>query len=193
MSLQDAIVGWSAGGGKAVGHEAPVNLSSAASWGTGTETAIYEAFTAGAPFDLAGATLTFAGPGAILFQAPVASPSVVPVALGAGPGDGGLTYVIAASLGSQPGISLGPCGTIGLNVDILLILSLQGLVFFPFTGPLDGQGQLSGWPTAASSPLVLNVPGGLGGLGVTVYTAFVTYPGPCIVKTIAPTVPIAIP
>ena len=193
MSLQDALVGWAAGGGKAVGGEAPVNLSSAPNWGTGTEAAIYEVFTAAAPLDLAGTILSFAGPGAITFQAPIASPSLVPVALGAGPGDGGLTYVIAASLGSLPGISLGPCGTIGLNVDILLILSLQGLVFFPFTGPLDGEGQLSGWPTAAMSPLVLNVPGGLTGLGVTVWSAFVTYPGPCIVKTIAPSAPITIP
>ena len=179
---------------------APSNLSSQSSWGTGTERAIFEQFTTTSPFDLANSTRTFAGAGPIIYQAAPASPSVVPVALGAGLGDANKTHVLAMALGSTPGIPIGGgCGTIPLNLDPLMVLILQlngaGILTPGIQGVLDGRGQHGGWPNApTASPLAVNVPGGHTGLGVTLYLAFVTYPGGgCPFATISPAATFAIP
>jgi hypothetical protein len=61
---------------------------------------------------------------------------------------------------------------------------------------MDAWGQHGGWPnTPTVSPLAVNVPGGLGSLGVVLYLAFVTYPGGggCPFATISPAATFAIP
>jgi hypothetical protein len=194
MSLQDCIAGYAAGGGKATGTEAPVNLSTSTTWGRGTETAIFETFTAA--FDLANRTVAFPPVGPILYQGPITSPGPVQVALGAGPADGGLLFVMAGAFATQPGISYGPCGvTIPLNLDPLLLVTLSGFFLFPPTGTLDGHGQFDSWPVNAST-LVIQVPPNLGGRGISVWFAFVTVgpPGtPCRLRTISPPAPFVIP
>jgi len=194
MSLQDCIAGYSAGGGKTLGNEAPVNLSASSVWGRGTEPAIFEAFTTG--FDLANRTLAFPAVGPILFQNQVTSPGPVQVALGAGPADGGLVFVMAGSFATQPGISYGPCGaTIPLNLDPLFLVTLSGFFLYPPTGTLDGHGQFDSWP-GISSALVIQVPPNLGGRGISVWFGFVTVgpPGtPCRLRTISPPAPFTIP
>jgi hypothetical protein len=199
MSVRDCLVGYSAGGDKTTGAEIQSNLSNQMSWGTGTERAIFELFTTASPFDLANTTRTFAGAGPILYQAAPASPSVVPVCLGGGLPDANRLYVLAMALGSIPGIPLGACGTIPLNLDPLMVLVLQlngaGIITPGISGPLDGFGQIEGWPATNNSPLAVVVPSGLGGSAITVYLAFVTLPGGggCPFSTISPAAPFTIP
>jgi hypothetical protein len=199
MGVRDCLVGYSAGGDKTTGAETSSNLSSQMSWGTGTERAVFEQFTIASTFDLANTTRTFAGAGPILYQAAPASPSVVPVCLGGGLPDANKLYVLAMSLGSVPGLPLGACGTIPLNLDPLMVLILQlsgaGIITPGISGPLDGFGQIEGWPATNNSPLAVVVPSGLGGSAITVYLAFVTLPGGggCPFSTISPAAPFTIP
>jgi len=172
----DAIVGVSAGGSKALGSEPPVNLSALPlPIGSGRGTAVYEFFTLASPVDLTGLTLPWTGPGPVLYQDAPASPGSVRVALGAGAAEAGRPYVVALSLRSVPGIALPGCGRpIPLGPDPVLLLSLTGLIGGG-AGALDGRGQRDGWPAAPpSSPVVIQVPSGLAGRGVTVWLAFVT-------------------
>jgi hypothetical protein len=199
MSVRDCLVGYSAGGDKTTGTETQSNLSNQSSWGTGTERALFELFTTALPFDLANTTRTFAGAGPIIYQGVPASPSTVPVCLGGGLPDANRLYVLAMALGSIPGIPLGACGTIPLNLDPLMVLVLQlngaGIITPGISGPLDGFGQIEGWPATNNSPLAVVVPSGLGGSAITLYLAFVTLPGGggCPFSTISPAAPFTIP
>jgi hypothetical protein len=188
-----SLAGYSTGGGTATGSEGAVSLASRTSWGTGTETAIFEEFPSG--FPLTQRTLAFAPVGPTLYQRPVTSPGTIPLAIGAGAADAGLLYVLGASLGSQPGITIQGCGTIPLNLDPILMLTMSGLVVQSFMGTLDGIGELSGWPSAAVSPMAMLVPANLSGRGLVLYVAFLTVgpPGtPCRLRTISPAVPFRI-
>jgi hypothetical protein len=187
-----SVVGYSTGGGTATGAETPVAFTTATSWGTGRETAIYQAFPSG--FPLAQRTLNFAAVGPILWQRPITSPGTVPVAFGAGAADAGLVYLIAASLGSQPGIAIPGCGTIPLNFDPILVLTMSGAVLTASSGTLDGLGVAAGWPAAIPSPVAMLVPAGLAGRGIVLHLAFVTIgpPGPCRFRTISSAVPFRI-
>jgi hypothetical protein len=188
-----SVAGYSTGGGTATGSEAQVALTSRTSWGSGTETAIFQEVLT--PSTLAWQTFSFAPAGPILYQRPVTSPGAIPIALGAGAADAGLVWVIGAALGSQPGIALPGCGTIPLNPDPVLQLTMGGALIQPFLGALDGRGERTGWPVARLSPVTLQVPAGLGGLGLVLWVAIVTVapPGsPCPFRTISPAVPFRI-
>jgi hypothetical protein len=201
MTLLDCIVGHAAGGDRTTGAEAGVNLSSRLSWGVGIETAIYEVFTPTSPIDLAQSTRSFAGASPILLQAAPASPGQSPVVLGAGPWDGGRSYAFALALGSVPGIQIGSCPNLPMNLDPMLVLMLVynglGIVTPASFGTMDGFGQQTGWPVRPSaSPVVLNIPAGLGALQLTFWMGFVTWPGnggDCPFGTISPALPLAIP
>jgi hypothetical protein len=194
---QYPITGYTAGGSKSLGTEAARNLSAQTSpIGRGTEPVIYEDFRATPPFDLSNASLTFTGAGPILYQDPISSPGVTRVAIGAAPGDGGLNYVAALSLGSTPGIPIPGCSNIPLNPDIVLIFSLQGVLMQGNIGVLDRWGQKDGWPAVPpASPMQVTLPPGLSGLGITAWMSFVTFPGggACPFRTIAPAAPFPIP
>jgi hypothetical protein len=192
-SMTQPHTGFSTGGGKTMGTELSTNLSALSSpIGRGTDTAIFESFTM---FDLANTSISFTGASRILYQDPILSPGIVRVALGAAPGDGGLGYVAALSLGSVPGIPVTGCANVPLNFDPLFVLSLSGLMLNN-TGVLDGWGQKDGFPAVPpASPMVVLVPSGLAGLGLTAWMSFVTYPsgGGCVFRTIAGAVPFRIP
>jgi len=202
MALLDALVGYAAGGDKTAGTETGVDLSTAANWGTGNQSAIFQLFTAAIPFDLANSSVTFGGAAPIVFQtAAISSPGVVPVCLGAGATDANLGFAVAMAMSSVPGIPVPGCAmNIPLNLDPLLVLILTlngaGIITPGIQGVMDAWGQHGGWPDAPTvSPLAVNVPGGLGSLGVVLYMAFVTYPGGggCPFATISPAATFAIP
>jgi hypothetical protein len=72
---------------------------------------------------------------------------------------------------------------------------MGGALIQPFLGALDGRGERTGWPVARLSPVTLQVPAGLGGLGLVLWVAIVTVapPGsPCPFRTISPAVPFRI-
>ena len=186
VTVTDGLVGLSNGGGKTIGSEMPVTLSTQTQpVGSGSETAIFEVFQGN--FNLTG-SIPYTGASPILYQGPVTSPGLVRIAIGAAPQDGGKNYVVAMALGSSPGISIPGCATIPLNLDPLFLLSLQGLVILNHLGVLDGWGQKDGWPAVPpGSPIAVPVPPGLP-TGFTAWVAFVTYPGggPCPLSTISP-------
>jgi len=191
------VVGLSGGASKTVGSEAGVNVSALPPpVGLGPETAIFEEFTAGSPFDLANQAVPCTGLFPVQVQGPVTSPGTVPLALGAGAANGGRSHVAAASLGSLPGIQIAGCATIPLNLDGVLLLSLAGILMANHIGTLDGMGQSDGWPQSPPiAPGALLVPAGLSGLGVRLYVAFVAYPGGggCPLAYISPASTVAIP
>jgi hypothetical protein len=176
VTARDGVVGFSAGGGKTMGLEAGVNLSAlGGSFGTGAETAIFEVFTTGSPFDLGG-SLNVTLPGSILVQGAPRVGTLVPLALGAPPTEAGRLHVLALSFGNS-GIPVSPCTRpIPLTLDSLLFLSLSiGFpVFNGFVGSLDGWAQRDAWPRLpgpVSSPVSVFLPAGTA--GITIYAGFV--------------------
>jgi len=82
------------------------------------------------------------------------------------PGQAGKNYYMGASLGTQPGIPLPNGGTLPLNFDGLLLVSLiDPFTFQGFQGALD--------PNDAATAMI-NLPGSPGLRGLTFYVAFLT-------------------
>ena len=99
-------------------------------------------------------------------------------------------YLAALSLGTQPGIPLGDGRTIPLNLDLLLLLSIDP-AYWPVLGLNNFQGFLNQNGQATASWNIPNVPAAA---GLTVYAAFVTInpllPGVQAVTSISNAVPI---
>ena len=87
----------------------------------------------------------------------------------------------------------------GVVYNLLLrqiVLTGGGGIFLPgSTGFLDGCGEHSAWPPGGASPLVAVVPPGLGGLNLTLWLAYVTWPGTgfCPLSSISAPAPFRIP
>jgi streptogramin lyase len=79
----------------------------------------------------------------------------------------GMNYAVGLSFGTTPGIPIPGVGTIPLNLDNLLIISLQlgAPLFNNMLGGLDGQGDGLAW---------VQMPSGLPS-NITMYAAFVTF------------------
>jgi hypothetical protein len=117
--------------------------------------------TTGTCFEVTAATVT-------LCSSPATWPAGCPIRMTfTSPSEPLFTYYGASSFGSTPGISLGDCRTIPLNIDALFLLSLCGPapVFNNYCGLLNAQGMAAVDLIPPATPALA---------GLDIHTSFVT-------------------